>query len=87
VRPTPPKVGWHFLGKALIGTPFVCWDFAHYVIGCILTQKTNDLGDEVTIRSAKAEDAGFIQDLSKRVFEQYGPYERVLMEWFVCGRT
>ena len=26
----------HFLGRALIGTTFVWWDFPHYVIGCLL---------------------------------------------------
>lgn len=30
------KIRSYFLGKALIGTSFVWWDFAHYVIGCIL---------------------------------------------------
>ncbi len=39
------------------------------------------------MRSAKAEDADFIRNLSKRVFEQYGPYERILTEWFVSGIT
>jgi hypothetical protein len=26
----------YFLGRALIGTSFVWWDFPHYVIGCVL---------------------------------------------------
>ena len=30
------KIRSYFLGKALIGTTFVWWDFPHYVIGCLI---------------------------------------------------
>lgn len=30
------KIRSYFLGKALIGTTFVWWDFPHYAIGCTI---------------------------------------------------
>ncbi len=30
------KIRSYFLGKVLIGTTFVWWDFPHYVIGCLI---------------------------------------------------
>jgi hypothetical protein len=30
------KIRATFLGKALIGTTFVWWDFPHYAVGCLL---------------------------------------------------
>ena len=30
------KIRSYFLGKALIGTTFVWWDFPHYIIGCLI---------------------------------------------------
>lgn len=41
----------------------------------------------VTVRPARAGDADYIRSLSKKVFEQYGPYERLLVEWFELGIT
>jgi hypothetical protein len=30
------KVRTYFIGKALIGTTFVWWDFPHYALGCLI---------------------------------------------------
>ena len=34
-----------------------------------------------------AGDADYIRSLSKKVFEQYGPYESLLVQWFESGFT
>jgi len=39
------------------------------------------------VRPARAGDADYIRGLSKKVFEQYGPYERLLVQWFELGIT
>ena len=41
----------------------------------------------VTVRPARAGDADYIRGLSKKVFEQYGPYESLLVQWFELGIT
>jgi ribosomal protein S18 acetylase RimI-like enzyme len=41
----------------------------------------------VTIRPAGLSHLEFIQDLSERVFSQYGPYDKILAEWFESGIT
>ncbi len=41
----------------------------------------------VTIRPAFPSDLDFIQNLSKRVFSQYGPYDRILADWFQSAQT
>jgi ribosomal protein S18 acetylase RimI-like enzyme len=41
--------------------------------------------NNVTIRPAAISDLNFIQNLSKKVFSQYGPYERILTHWFQSG--
>lgn len=41
----------------------------------------------VTIRPAGPLDLDFIQNLSKKVFSQYGPYAKILTEWFQSGTT
>ena len=41
----------------------------------------------VTLRPARAGDADYIRGLSKKVFEQYGPYESLLVKWFELGIT
>jgi ribosomal protein S18 acetylase RimI-like enzyme len=43
--------------------------------------------NDVTIRRAEISDLRFIQHLSKKVFDHYGPYERILAEWFLSGKT
>jgi ribosomal protein S18 acetylase RimI-like enzyme len=43
--------------------------------------------DGVTIRPAGHSDLAFIQNLSKRVFSQYGPYDVILKDWFQSGTT
>jgi len=40
---------------------------------------------QVAIRTAGTPDTGFIRSLSRRAFEQYGPYEEMLPEWFLAG--
>jgi ribosomal-protein-alanine N-acetyltransferase len=47
----------------------------------------HDLRSPVNIRMAKSGDLPFVSDLSKRVFQQYGPYEEILPRWFVSGRS
>ena len=39
----------------------------------------------MTVRLATAADADYIQGLSKKVFDQYGPYESILLKWFESG--
>ena len=46
-----------------------------------------DRENDVTIRPAGSLDLDFIRDLSKKVFSQYGPYDRILTDWFVSGTT
>ena len=41
----------------------------------------------VTIRPARRSHLEFIQNLSERVFSQYGPYDKILAEWFESGIT
>ncbi len=45
------------------------------------------IGDDVTIRPAGPLDLDFIQNLSKRVFSQYGPYDRILTDWIQSETT
>ncbi len=46
-----------------------------------------DRETDVTIRPAGFFDLDFIRDLSNEVFSQYGPYDRILTDWFVSGTT
>lgn len=41
----------------------------------------------VTIRPVEPLDLDFIQNLSKKVFSQYGPYDKILTDWFQSGTT
>ena len=41
----------------------------------------------IKIRRAKKCDAVFVRTLSREVFEQYGPYEEILPQWFLSGIT
>mgnify|MGYP001817439829 CR=1 FL=1 len=41
----------------------------------------------VTVRVAESSDVDFVRDLSERVFQQYGPYEKTLARWFASGIT
>lgn len=43
--------------------------------------------DRVTVRPATAADLDYIRNLSKKVFQQYGPYEKILPRWFELGIT
>jgi ribosomal-protein-alanine N-acetyltransferase len=36
---------------------------------------------------AKPGDVGYVRDLSRRVFQQYGPYEEMVTRWFDSGTT
>lgn len=42
---------------------------------------------QVTVRSARPEDVHYIRSLSEKVFQQYGPYEDILVGWFESGIT
>ena len=50
-----------------------------------LSRKSGGPGTEILIEPADASDAGFIQSLSETVFSPYGPYARLLSEWFLTG--
>ena len=39
------------------------------------------------VRPARPTDAGYIRDLSKKSFQEYGPYDDVLSKWFDLGIT
>ena len=39
------------------------------------------------VRQARPTDVGYIRDLSERSFQQYGPYDNVLSQWFELGTT
>ena len=39
------------------------------------------------IRPARPTDVGYVRDLSKRSFRQYGSYDTVLSQWFELGTT
>ena len=39
----------------------------------------------MTVRPATAADADYIRGLSKKVFQRYGPYESILLQWFESG--
>jgi ribosomal-protein-alanine N-acetyltransferase len=41
----------------------------------------------IEIRPAKRSDVAFIATLSGEVFDQYGPYEVLLPQWFLSGAT
>jgi len=41
----------------------------------------------ITIRPGVRSDAHYIQTLSRKVFQQYGPYEEILPQWFYARRT
>jgi ribosomal-protein-alanine N-acetyltransferase len=43
--------------------------------------------NQVTVRLAKPEDVHYIRSLSKKVFQQYGPYDETLVNWFEAGFT
>ena len=47
--------------------------------------KKTDYGALTTIRQARASELGYIRILGKEVFEQYGPYEDLLSDWFGSG--
>ena len=42
---------------------------------------------QVTTRRARPSEADYIQNLSKKVFQQYGPYEKMLQRWFEAAIT
>ena len=39
----------------------------------------------IVVRPAEVSDAEFIQNLSRKAFRQYGPYEELLPAWFLSG--
>jgi ribosomal-protein-alanine N-acetyltransferase len=39
----------------------------------------------IVVRPAEASDVEFIRDLSRKAFDQYGPYEDLLPGWFLSG--
>lgn len=41
--------------------------------------------EPIRIRLARVTDADFIRGLSKKVFNQYGPYDDTLTRWFLSG--
>ncbi len=45
------------------------------------------MGDknQITVQSAKPVDVHYVRNLGKRVFEQYGPYDDMLVSWFESG--
>lgn len=43
--------------------------------------------DQVKITAAGVTDEGYIQSLSKRVFNRYGPYDDTLIRWLGSGGT
>ncbi len=45
------------------------------------------MGDKnrITVQSAKPVDVHYVRNLGKRVFEQYGPYDDMLVNWFESG--
>jgi ribosomal-protein-alanine N-acetyltransferase len=47
------------------------------------------MGDknQITVQSAKPVDVHYVGNLGKRVFEQYGPYDDMLVSWFESGIT
>ena len=46
-----------------------------------------DLGGTVSVRIARAGDVGFIRNLSRTAFHEYGPYDEMLPDWFMAGIT
>jgi len=48
-----------------------------------------NMGDKnrVTVQPAEPVDAHYIRSLGKKVFQQYGPYEEMLVRWFESGIT
>ncbi|MCP4667597.1 MAG: GNAT family N-acetyltransferase [Deltaproteobacteria bacterium] len=44
-------------------------------------------GSPLGVRPARPTDMGYIRDLSKRSFQQYGPYHHILSQWFELGTT
>ncbi|MBW1744012.1 MAG: GNAT family N-acetyltransferase [Deltaproteobacteria bacterium] len=46
-----------------------------------------DLGRSVSVRIARAGDVDYIRSLSKTAFQEYGPYEEMLPDWFTSGIT
>lgn len=44
-------------------------------------------GDRFTTRPARASDVDYVRGLSKKVFQQYGPYENMLPRWLESGVT
>ena len=47
-------------------------------------KKTPSKG-RITIRPAEVSDVEFIRTLSRKAFQQYGPYEELLPTWFLSG--
>jgi len=46
-----------------------------------------DLSRLVSVRIARAGDIDYIRDLSRTAFQEYGPYEDMLPDWFMSGIT
>ncbi|MBW1742920.1 MAG: GNAT family N-acetyltransferase [Deltaproteobacteria bacterium] len=46
-----------------------------------------DLDRSVSVRIARAGDVDYIRSLSKTAFQEYGPYEEMLPDWFTSGIT
>ena len=55
-----------------------------YVTPC---KKTTSQRMHVTTRKARESDASYIGSLSKEVFQEYGPYEKILRYWLDSGKT
>jgi len=58
----------------------------HTSSGCLsnLEQKSNK-SENIKIRPALDMDTGYIIQLSKRLFHNYGPYDRMVAEWLESG--
>jgi ribosomal protein S18 acetylase RimI-like enzyme len=46
-----------------------------------------DLSRLVSVRIARAGDINYIRGLSRTAFQEYGPYEDLLPDWFMSGIT
>jgi ribosomal protein S18 acetylase RimI-like enzyme len=45
------------------------------------------LGRPVSVRIARAGDVDYIRSLSRTAFHEYGPYDKMLPDWFTSGIT
>lgn len=48
-------------------------------------RKQRSRKSRIVVRPAETSDAAFIRDLSRKAFQQYGPYEDLLSSWFLSG--